>query len=181
MSDLLGLVPVALSVLLSILVGRSLRATGERAFSSMMAGAFFGLFSWFFSVYFLGGWLFVVFGAFTDSLIKIAGVNLRKEKKYSLFFGLGFGLATSFLSLFYSNALWLYGIIFALVAVLFHSSTSVIAHSTEVFRPLPRLFLLSLLYNILLTLNSWESIIIAMVYGVILFHHQYRALRSAAE
>lgn len=181
MSDLLGLVPVALSVLLSILAGKKLKVSGEKAFSSMMAGAFFGLFSWVFSVYFLGGWLFVVFGAFIDSLIKIAGVNLRKEKRYSLFFGIGFGLATSFLSLSYSNTVWLYGIISAFAAVLFHSSTSVTAHSTEVFKPLPGLFLLSLLYNALLVLNSWESIIIAMVYGIVLFHHQYRALRSDVE
>ncbi len=170
------LFPLALVILLSIFAGRNLKVSGERAFSSLFAGSFFGLFSWFFSMYFLGGWLFLIGGALIDSLIKIAGVNLRKERNYSLFFGLGFGLAIGFFSLFYGTSDALYGIVFSASAILFHSSTAITAFSSEIFKPLPRIFLLSIIYNLLLMLNSWASLVIALLYSAFLFHRQYREL-----
>lgn len=173
------LFPLAIAILLSIFAGRNLKVSGERAFSSLFAGSFFGLFSWFFSTYFLGGWSFLIGGALIDSLIKIAGVNLRKEKRYSIFFGLGFGLAIGFFSLFYGTSNALYGALFSLSAILFHSSTAILAFSSEVFKPLPKIFLLSIIYNLLLMLNSWASIAIALIYSAFLFYRQYRGLSAA--
>lgn len=170
------LFPLAAVIIIAIIAGRDLKVSGERAFSSLFAGSFFGLFSWFFSTYFLGGWSFLIGGALIDSLIKIAGVNLRKEKRYSLFFGLGFALAIGFFSLFYGASNALYGALFSLSAILFHSSTAILAFSSEVFKPLPRIFLLSIIYNLLLMLNSWASIVIALLYSAFLFYRQYRDL-----
>jgi len=174
--NLISLFPVAMMIALSVICTRALKISGERAFSSLMAGSFFGIFSWFFSAYFLSGFLFLLGGALLDSLIKAAGVNLRKDKRYSLFFGFGFGFAISFLSLFYSSTAWPYSILFATSAMLFHAATSILAFSSETLKPVPRLFFFSFLYNVMLLLNSWISISIALIFGGILFRHYYDSL-----
>jgi len=71
-----------------------------------------------FSIYFPQGILLPIGRAILDSLIKIEGVNLRRERSHSL------------------------------------------------------------LYNLMLLMNSWESIITSLVYGTALFYHYYHSLQE---
>jgi len=42
--NLISLFPVAMMIALSVIYTRALKISGERAFSSLMAGSFFGIF-----------------------------------------------------------------------------------------------------------------------------------------
>jgi len=93
----------------------------RESFLSDHRGSFFGLASWFFSIYFLQGILFLMGGAILDFLIKIAGANLRRERSCSL------------------------------------------------------------LYNLMLLMNSWASIITSLVYGAALFHQYHHSLQEGGQ
>ena len=156
--------PLILAALLAYVYRENNR--GEIIFSSIFAGAFFGLFSYFFSMVFLSGLLYILGGALVDSLIKVAGVNLRRG--YSLFFGVGFGGGVAALSLFYGSLegfYVIYGLLISTASVLFHSSTSVMASGGSPLRGLTRVTALSILYNILLFINTWETAALAIVYS----------------
>ena len=176
------LLPLLMAIIFSMLVYKRIEKKGfyeELIFSSVLAGLFFGLFFWFFSMYFLSGLFYVFGGAFLESLMKSAAVHLRKDRRYSVFFGLGFGAVIPALSIFYSDLTLntaICGILFSLASLLFHSSTSIKLSHGNAWNAIFLVFLLTIPYNLLLWFDYIGIMIISVFYSALIFRRYFPLL-----
>ena len=170
--------PLLLMVIFSVLIHKKIERMDfnkELAFSSVLAGLFLGLVFWIFSMIFLSEPIFyVVGGAIVGTAIKSITIHLRKDRRYSIFFGLGFGAAIPALSLLYADFtvnIAIYGILFSLASLLFHSSTSVKLSYGNIWKAIFLVFLLTIPYNFLFyySYTGYIIMIISVFYSAIIF------------